>query len=514
MEKFIKKINEIIKGSTSKNGIKTIKQYLEKLDKNVEYYLFNKHTKELDCNSDYLKEKINEYEKGITEKEFIYLKYDKSFLKVFIRGNKNIKKEKLEIYLLLEILNNEISSELYHVSSFVNPIYYEVYKIFFEENTLATKKILEFIDLVNGILGIKIVEIRRNNQVILEKKNIGEINIYKNDALEVRWIREREVGVEIRYEKILIILFTILDNFFSKEELKKQQTWLLKKEEVAKSQAERLNKMLEENLYKSIIINNLYKKISETRDLKEAFFMLEKIIGKEIGYDYIKIKCENIFMEFGVKKKNSISEEIKTSLKRIGEEYSIIYYKENITKIEKSYLFLIFNHSKVEIENILLYERIKNLSQKDGITNLYIHRVFMSELEKEIKTSYRQNTKLALVMLDIDNFKRYNDEYGHQRGDEVLFEVAEAIRKNIREIDIPCRYGGEEFIIILPFTNQEKARIVAERIKSYLEEETEVTASFGVTEYIKSELQESFIKRVDMAMYEAKKNGKNCVIGM
>ena len=124
-----------------------------------------------------------------------------------------------------------------------------------------------------------------------------------------------------------------------------------------------------------------------------------------------------------------------------------------------------------------------------------------------------ENT-FGVLFFDIDNFKNYNDTYGHQEGDRVLQDVAAEIRYSVRKVDIPCRYGGEEFIIILPFTEAKEGEDVALRICRRVQEHTPVTVSVGVTQYIKGENRAELVKRVDEAMYTAKRNGKNQVIRM
>ena len=123
--------------------------------------------------------------------------------------------------------------------------------------------------------------------------------------------------------------------------------------------------------------------------------------------------------------------------------------------------------------------------------------------------------------MDIDNFKDYNDTYGHQAGDKVLAKLGEVILDAIRRTDTAFRYGGEEFTVILPETNGEGAVIVAERIRERFEAEAfspkpdvdaHNTVSIGVTEHNDAEEMESLIKRADMAMYDGKENGKNQVI--
>lgn len=154
------------------------------------------------------------------------------------------------------------------------------------------------------------------------------------------------------------------------------------------------------------------------------------------------------------------------------------------------------------------------------MTKLYVHRYFQLLLDQEIKRSRRQNRKFSLVMMDIDNFKSFNDTYGHQLGDRVLKDVAAAARKTSRSEDIAARYGGEEFVIILPETDSKQAMILAERIRAsvagieipYENQKLHVTISLGVSTYPDhSELKEELIRAADSALYASKHRGKNCV---
>ena len=108
-------------------------------------------------------------------------------------------------------------------------------------------------------------------------------------------------------------------------------------------------------------------------------------------------------------------------------------------------------------ELLELNARLNQLANTDGLTGLYNHRHFQEMLEREVMRSGRHNREFALLFLDIDNFKKFNDEYGHVKGDQVLQNVAQSIKDNVRQSDIVARYGGEEFVIILPETGQEGA---------------------------------------------------------
>ena len=167
-----------------------------------------------------------------------------------------------------------------------------------------------------------------------------------------------------------------------------------------------------------------------------------------------------------------------------------------------------------------MMEKLKKLAITDGLTRLYNSRHFYNQMELEADRSNRYNHSLALLLLDIDLFKEYNDTYGHLEGDKVLQSIGKAITSCLRKMDTAYRYGGEEFTILLPETTAEEARTVAERIRAGIErveftptpeKETTITISIGVTEYFKNEDLSEFVQRADRAMYLSKKNGRNRV---
>ena len=164
--------------------------------------------------------------------------------------------------------------------------------------------------------------------------------------------------------------------------------------------------------------------------------------------------------------------------------------------------------------------KYKQLSITDELTQLHNSRHFQDSLSIEIDRATRYNHPLSILMLDIDNFKKYNDQYGHLAGNRVLVVLGQVILENIRRSDPAFRYGGEEFTVILPETKGDGAFMVAERIRERFESEAlspekdkivHNTVSIGVTQYIPKEDPDSLIKRADMAMYAAKRQGKNQV---
>lgn len=163
----------------------------------------------------------------------------------------------------------------------------------------------------------------------------------------------------------------------------------------------------------------------------------------------------------------------------------------------------------------------RELSITDGLTKLYNSRYFFGRTREEIERCNRYTSPLSLILLDVDNFKGFNDTYGHIDGDRVLAGLADVIRDSIRGVDSAYRYGGEEFIVLFPETEPEEAAIVAERIRRTFEQTifspeegvcVTMTISIGGGSYHGGEDLTSFVKRIDAAMYEAKRRGKNRVV--
>ena len=173
---------------------------------------------------------------------------------------------------------------------------------------------------------------------------------------------------------------------------------------------------------------------------------------------------------------------------------------------------------RVEYENQLkaLNQKLQSLAVTDGLTGLHNHRAFQDYLEEQFQTAMRNKQPLALILMDVDHFKQYNDTYGHQAGDEVLRQVAQILQANVREGDFVARYGGEEFVIVLPRTDLESAVAVAERLREAVQSAEwrlrPVTGSFGVA-CIRPDMEtrQELIEAADQALYQAKKNGRNRV---
>lgn len=169
-------------------------------------------------------------------------------------------------------------------------------------------------------------------------------------------------------------------------------------------------------------------------------------------------------------------------------------------------------------------ERLTDLSYTDPLTHLFNRRYLTEFMGSELAKSKRSGDNLSLIILDIDNFKRVNDTYGHQNGDKVLSAFADVIRSGRRRYDIAARYGGEEFVLVLPGTDLLGGIMVAEQLRKALQsisfeppmDELAVTVSAGVATVSAEQVRdvESLIRQADEALYRAKRNGRNRVEAM
>lgn len=164
-----------------------------------------------------------------------------------------------------------------------------------------------------------------------------------------------------------------------------------------------------------------------------------------------------------------------------------------------------------------MQNELRHLAISDALTGLFNRRHLDTCLTRELDRCARYGNEISVLMFDVDHFKNFNDEYGHDMGDRVLQHIATTVRQVIRRIDIPCRYGGEEFVIILPETGFECAMMVGERVRAAVEADSvegkRVTISIGVATYpwVMARMPQQLIEAADRALYEAKQAGRNCL---
>lgn len=203
----------------------------------------------------------------------------------------------------------------------------------------------------------------------------------------------------------------------------------------------------------------------------------------------------------------------------LGEKHN----KKSYSQQELEIFSLLTNFLAASINNARLYQEMERLSLTDALTGLYNRRYFETYLENELARARRFNQPVSLVMLDIDNFKNYNDTLGHPAGDDLLRQLGQLLSATVRTTDIAARYGGEEFCVILPHVSWEGAASFCTRLQkevfSYPFEAREVqpngrvTVSIGTATYpYDAQCMEALIAKSDLALYEAKKRGRNQVM--
>jgi len=290
--------------------------------------------------------------------------------------------------------------------------------------------------------------------------------------------------------------------------------------------AQTLNKAIENNV--NLTPYNYYKLFIETAtqngqnltDLKK--YLYEEYKEDELT-DQIKERIERIVDN--VKKEISnasqnISETLIAQENLHLEDVSNAY--EEIEKLKKINLSLKMNLEKamrnIDLERESL-EKVKVKVYRDSLTGLYLREYLQIKLKENLYYMERYGRIFSLFMIDVDDFKDINDKFGHQIGDNVLWQIGNLIKKNIRSSDIPVRYGGDEFVVLMPETDINSAKKVAEKFTDKMskvifkkkDEEFKVTFSIGLTCVRKDDTLDSIMERVDAALYSSKRSGKNSI---
>jgi diguanylate cyclase (GGDEF)-like protein len=194
---------------------------------------------------------------------------------------------------------------------------------------------------------------------------------------------------------------------------------------------------------------------------------------------------------------------------------------EHFATEDLRFLRTIADIGSVAIENAQLYERIEDLAIRDSLTGLYLRRHMLERMEEEVKREMRSHSDLSFLMIDIDNFKKYNDTFGHVAGDIVLRTLGKILDETFHQPgNLVCRYGGEEFCVVLPDCSKDKAKQIANDLRKRIEhekivlrrQETTITVSIGVASFPKdAQMKEELIYKADHALYKAKEQGRNRV---
>jgi diguanylate cyclase (GGDEF)-like protein len=246
--------------------------------------------------------------------------------------------------------------------------------------------------------------------------------------------------------------------------------------------------------------------------LLQSSCVCKKFIKEDGFYSYDDDKPDMSWM-MQVKRTPSVDRIVKM-LNINNEEVIFAINIDKYTKINDHYVISFTDITEIKTKsNLLEYQ-----ANHDTLTGLYNRKKFYEIYSKEIKREKRYTNNLSIILFDLDHFKLFNDDFGHDIGDLALKAVANISQESIREHDTIVRWGGEEFIILLPETNIDGAKIVAEKLRNEIELHVDeniprtITASFGITCLHDDDDENSFVKRVDKALYQAKDEGRNRVV--
>ncbi len=251
----------------------------------------------------------------------------------------------------------------------------------------------------------------------------------------------------------------------------------------------------------------IYPKVSSNRKLAEV---ITNILLKRMSQGAVNAKLTSAQDDY-----QSLMVELSTTNTVYG--FAGLFRGAPFQAQEEATFSKFCSHISVTLEKIRLFQEIKTLSIHDGLTGIYNHTYIINKLNEEIERAKRYHSDLSVMLFDLDNFKDVNDTYGHLAGDFVLQKVAELFTKRLRTIDIVGRYGGEEFLVILPETDLERAYVVGERLRAGVEQEPfiyedhhiKLTVSGGIGLYQQGHIANDLIKIADNNLYKAKREGKN-----
>jgi diguanylate cyclase (GGDEF)-like protein len=268
---------------------------------------------------------------------------------------------------------------------------------------------------------------------------------------------------------------------------------------------------------KAIVIKAKQGDIFDYWVLRHSSPLLIEDIAKDFRFDLDKVKTEDFRKVSSLISAPLISGNNFLGVLRLDDSEAKVYSQEDLR-----FLATICDLGAVALENGLLYQNTEELAIHDGLTGLFTKSHFMELLKGEIKSCIRHNRPISLLMLDIDFFKNYNDEFGHIAGDIVLKALSANMEKVVKERSgLVCRFGGEEFCVVLPGQDKKAAMETAEILRAGIaginivlrRQETKVTVSVGLAALSKHMVDETeLIMLADKAMYAAKASGRNCVV--
>ena len=445
---------------------------------------------------------------------------------LMLASRKQLKNKNLEVLIYDENKSYKNIQAIYIGTSF-DEIYEKVFFEYEKENTLFISDGYEdkkqvMINLIKDETKITFEINKANilnrsleispNLILLGGTEIDVAKLYKtsqdalkeqketisslNQKIETKNTELNSKISSIEEQKILITKQT--KNIKNYEDKLDTQTQLL---EVQKRQLEEQKKEL--NTIYSTIKQEKEKLSNAVLEANEKERMLKSLVNLQIDkqkeFENAKIELEHL---------NSQIEEEKNNL--LIKESIIADQKNKILIFGALFIIILILGINGIRQNLLL----KNLSQIDTLSGLYNRRFMNKKIEEEISKYKRYKIPFSVLLIDVDFFKKINDTYGHDKGDFVIKRISNLLKQNIRDSDICARWGGEEFLILVPNNNLDGALILANNLKELIEKNNfeikeNVTISIGVSTFDENSSQEKLLKSADIALYKAKENGRN-----
>ncbi|NOZ53478.1 MAG: GGDEF domain-containing protein [Gammaproteobacteria bacterium] len=259
--------------------------------------------------------------------------------------------------------------------------------------------------------------------------------------------------------------------------------------------------------------------LQTTLNVEEILTQFGNEIQSSVPHEHLNYVYEKTNLNFviGKRARHSCTYQLSINNSQLG-ILSLTRHKK-FTESEIKELEYLICAIHYPLRNALLYQEAVNAAHKDPLTGIGNRAAMSTTLHREIELAFRHNRSLGVIMMDVDHFKNVNDKFGHSTGDFLLQSLVECAEKSVRISDRMFRYGGEEFVIVLPETDEtgvlrlaKRIRRRVEKLESIIDKQTiAITVSLGITTLHPSDDEKTFLGRADEALYRAKRDGRNCI---